>query len=306
MPRWSRYAGQAIANNGRHSIAAVEPIADDAACVTFDYFRHEGADWRAVAPVAGVRDVSGQTYNFSAPKTRKGENGPETLFRPSGLPRRKIPILNHVQCRFLFADDQPVRLYPNGGPTSGEPAHTLHDIIYSAEATGPEGVLFNLRDAVMGNMVCAHRLLSTQEMVFERVAVEGQYVVESAPLALKPDEQRRLLTRALQRSNRAGMDEPYYMLRLWGTNNCTSNPLEILDEVVSYDWLHWLGATLYRLPLSPRFYLRLRGLDSDPSFRKFLRVEFADYLNDPATRRRRRDHVKQAIADRRKAQGRGR
>lgn len=306
MPKWSRYAGQPIADNGRHSIAATEPIADDADFVTFDYFRHEGADWRAVVPVVGVRDVCGQTYNFSAPKTRKGENGPETLFRPSGLPRRKIPILNHVQCRFLFADDQPVRLYPNGGPTDGEPAHTLHDIVYSVEATGPDGVLFNLRDAVMGNMICSHRFVSTQEMVFERVAVEGQYVVESAPLKLQAEEQQRLLIKALQRSNRAGMDEPYYMLRLWSTNNCTSNPLEILDQVVRYNWLQWLSAMLYRLPLSPRLYLRLRGLDSDPTYRKFLRVEFADYLNDDATRRRRREHVKRAIAGRRAAQGRAR
>ncbi|WP_146567127.1 hypothetical protein [Posidoniimonas corsicana] len=306
MPRWSRYRGQQAADNGRHSIAAVAPIADDAECVTFDYFRHAGAYWRAVVPLAGVRQVCGQSYNFSAPKTRRGERGPETRFRKTGLPKRTIPVLNHVQCRFLFAEDQPVRLYPNGGDASGEPAHLTHDLVYSVEATGPPGVVFNLRDAVLGEMICAHRFLTTEEMVFERIAVEGQYVVESAPLGLRPEEERNLLLKALQRSDQARMTEPYYMVRLCSTNNCTSNPLVILDQVVEYDWRCWVASQLYRLPLNPRVYLRLRGLDTDPSYRKFLRDEFADYLNDPATRRRRREHVKQAIAERREAQGRPR
>ncbi|MCA9240323.1 MAG: hypothetical protein KDA37_08995 [Planctomycetales bacterium] len=306
MPDWSRYAGQPVADNGRHSIAALEPIADDADEVTLDYFRHEGAYWRAVVPVAGVREVRGQTYNFSAPKTRRGKDGPVTRYRKSGLPRRKIPILNHVQCRFVFAGDQPVRLYPNGGDASGEPAHELHDIIYSVEATGPEGVLFNLRDGVFGNLICAHRFVSTQEMVFERVAVENQYVIESAPLRLRPGEERGLLVKSLQRSDAARMHEPYLMLRFSRTNNCTSNPLQILDEVVAYNWRQWFGSLLYRLPLNPRLYLRIRGLDSDPSYRSFLRDEFAGYLHSPATRQRRRDHVKRAIAARREAQGRPR
>lgn len=306
MPDWSRYAGQPVDDNGRHSIdGGDQPITDEATHATFDYFRHKGADWRAVVPIAGVQTIYGQTYNFSAPKTRKGKNGPETRYRKNGLPKRTIPVLNHVQCRFVFADDQPVLLYPNGGDTSGEPAHVLHDFCYSVEATGPAGVLYNLRDALFGNLVCAHRFVSTQEMVFERIAVEGQYVTESPPLRLRPGEERGLLIKSLQRSDRARMAEPYYLIRFSSTNNCTSNPLQILDEVVRYNWRQWLGSLLYRLPLNPRLYLWMRGLDSDPRCRKFLRDEFEEYLNDPATRKRRRAHVKAAIAARRAAQGRG-
>lgn len=302
MPAWSRYAGMIVDDNGRLSIDAGDRgIADDATHATFDDFRHEGSDWWAVVSLAGVEHVYGQTYNFSAPKTRKGKNGPETRFHKNGLPKRTIPILNHVQCRFVFASDHPVKLYPNGGDTTGEPTHLLHDICYSVEATGPAGVLYNLRDAVFGNMICAHRFLSTQEMVFERIAVEGQYVTESAPLKLRPGEERGLLVKSLQRSDSAGMNEPYYMIRLSSTNNCTSNPLQILDEVVKYNWRQWLASLFYRLPLNPRLYLWMRGLDSDPTHRKFLREEFEVYLNDPATRKRRRAHVKAAIAARRAA-----
>lgn len=303
MPAWSRYAGQPVDKNGRQSInAGQHPIVDDADVATFDYFRHEGTDWRAVVPLGAVTEVYGQTYNFSAPKTRRGENGPVTRFRKNGLPKRTIPILNHVQCRFLLADDRPLQLYPLGADTTGEPAHLLHDFCYSVEATGPTGVLYNLRDALFGNMLCAHRFVSTQEMVFERISVEGQYVTESPPLVLRPAEKQRLLVKSLQRSDAARMDEPYYIFRLSSTNNCTSNPLQILDEIVSYNWHQWLGSLLYRLPLNPRFYLWMRGLDSDPKHRKFLRDEFAEYLNAPATRKRRRVFVKQAIAARREAQ----
>lgn len=304
MPEWSRYAGQKIAENGRNSIATLEPIKDDATQVVFDLFRHEGADWRAVVPIRGVRGVCGQSYNFSAIKTRRGERGPEIIYRRTGLPKRRIPVLNHVQCRFFFDDDHPVRLYPHASATTGEPAYELRDIVYSVEATGPPGVVFNLRDAVFGHLVCTHRFLSTQEMVFERIAVEGQYVVESAPLNVSRTEVQQLLTTALKRSEHAGMAERYQLVRMCSTNNCTSTPFSILDRVVDYNWRQWIGARLYRLPLNPRVYLRLRGLDSQPGFRKFLRSEFEDYLNASATRARRREHVRHAISQRRKAQGR--
>ncbi|MEM6655980.1 MAG: hypothetical protein AAF596_09270, partial [Planctomycetota bacterium] len=71
MPAWSRYAGRPVDDNGRLSInAGGAGIADGATHATFDYFRHEGANWRAVVPLGGVQRVYGQTYNFSAPKTR--------------------------------------------------------------------------------------------------------------------------------------------------------------------------------------------------------------------------------------------
>jgi hypothetical protein len=46
-------------------------------------------------------------------------------------------------------------------------------------------------------------------------------------------------------------------------------------------------------------YLRARGLDSNPSERKLVRREFADYIDDPETHARKRDHVKRLAAMRR-------
>lgn len=302
MPAWSRHAGQTAEDNGRYTFAidgGPEALANGAAEAIVDHFRHEGRFWRAAVPLDGVRQVRGQAYNFSPPKTRQGENGPETRYHKDGLPKRKLPILNHIQSRFTFYEQRPVRLYPPGADPAGEPDHVTHDIVYSVEALGPPGITFNFRDAAFGNLLCTHRLLSLREMVFERVAVEGQYLLESPPLCLDDEAMRRLLVGSLQRGNAAGMDEPYYLFRLCGTNNCTSNTFQILDEVMRYTWPQWIGAMLYRLPLKPRWYLRVRGLDTAPGERRFVREEFIDYLNDPETRKRRREHVRKAIAGRR-------
>jgi hypothetical protein len=298
MPRGSRYAGQAVDVSSRRSIE-IQPSGDgnelidasDSHCVV-DFFYHEGKFWRAIIPLDGVDRVCGQAFNFSKPKTRRGENGPEIVFDKYGLPRRTIPILNHVQSRFTLRPDQPIELYPLRSNEFGAPAHRIHDIIYSFEAVGPVGITFNIRDGLAGNVMSAHRFMSIQEMVFERLVVENQYVTESPPLSLDEREKRALLIESLLRSHRAGMTERYYIYRICGTNNCTSAPFQIVDNVVKYRWPQRIGSALYRLPLNPRFYLWVRGLDSDPSFRKLVRSEFEAYIGDERTQQRKRDHVR--------------
>ena len=303
MPAWSRFAGQEMDCSYKRSIelcgVSNGRIDDAASHVTVDYFYSGGQYWRAEIPLDGVDQVYGQVFNFSRAKTRKGKNGPETRLNARGLPKPKLPILNHCQSRFTFQASQPVRLSPMPGEER-QPLD-LTDLVYSIEATGPPGVTFNLRDAVGGNLVCAHRILSTLDMAFERIAVENMYITQSPPLALEPAEKRALLVKSLERSHAAGMTEPYYLLRCCGTNNCTSNPFSILDQVVDYTWPQWLGSQLYRLPLHPRFYLWVRGLDSDPTYFKFVRDEFSAFLNDPATKQRKRDYVRKQIAIRRAA-----
>ncbi len=181
-----------------------------------------------------------------------------------------------VQTRITMKPEQPIKLYPLRCEDFGDPAHVVSDLIYSVEAIGPPGVVFNLRDGLCGNLLSAHRFLTVQEMVFERLVVQNQVVMESPPLPLDENEKRELLVRSLIRGHRAGMTETYYIFRLCGTSNCTSNPLQVLDSVVRYDLRQRLGSLFYRLPLSPRFYLRIRGLDLNPSFRKFVQTEFAE------------------------------
>jgi hypothetical protein len=307
MPRGSRYAGQAVDVSSRRSIeiqpsgGGIELVDAKDSHAVVDFFYHEGKFWRVIIPLDGVDQVCGQAFNFSKPRTRRGENGREILYDKYGLPRRTIPILNHVQSRFTLRPDQPVELYPLGSEEFGVPVHQSHDIIYSFEAVGPVGIAFNIRDGLAGNVMSAHRFMSIQEMVFERLVVENQYVTESPPLPLDEREKRALLIGSLLRSHRAGMTERYYLYRMCGTNNCTSTPFQIADNVVKYRWPQRIGSALYRLPLNPRFYLWVRGLDSDPSFRKLVRSEFEAYIKDARIQQRKRDHVRHQIRIRRVA-----
>jgi len=307
MPERSRYAGQLVDISSRRSIeippgeggkATIDPAASH---VVVNHFYHEGRFWRAVVPLDSVEQVCGQAFNFSKPRTRQVANSREILFDKRGLPRRTILILNHVQTRFTLTPDQPVELYPLGSEETGVPAHRIHDIIYSLEAVGPAGITFNIRDGLRGNLMSAHRFVSVKEMVFERLVVQKQYVTESPPLPLSDREKRALLIASLLRSHRAGMTERYYLYRVCGTNNCTSSPFQIVDSIVKYRWPQRIGAALYRLSLNPRFYLWVRGLDSDPSFRKLVRNEFEAYIADAGTQQRKRDHVRRQIRIRRAA-----
>jgi len=303
MPATSRYAGQAIDISSRRSIEIQgdTPVdTKDSHCVV-DFFYHEGQFWRAVIPLNGVERVCGQAFNFSKPKTRRGKNGSEILFNKHGLPRRTIPTLNHVQSRFTFQPDQPVELYSLDCEKFGAPTHQVHDIIYSLEIVGPPDARFNLKDGLLGNLMSAHRFLSIREMVFERLVVESQYVTESPPLPLQENEKRLLLIESILRAHRAGMSERYYLYRICGTNNCTSSPFQIVDRVLKYGWLQRIGSALYRLPLHPRFYLRVRGLDSDPSYRKLVRSEFEAYIEDPKTKQRKRDYIRENIRRKRES-----
>lgn len=223
MPEESRYAGQPIDTSSRRSIRIVPSERGDTIIkptdrqVVVDFFYHEGTFWRAVIPLDGVQEVYGQAFNFSKDKMRNGANGPEIRLDRHGLPKRSIPILNHVQSRFTLDSESPVKLYPLGSEESGDPFHRLSDFVYSLEAVGPLGISFNLRDGLAGSLISAHRFLSTQEMVFERLVVERQYVTESPPIPIGTPEKRVLLTESLLRSHRAGMAEAYFLYRFCGT-----------------------------------------------------------------------------------------
>ena len=288
MPASSCYAGQLVDCSSRRSICLIakedhaDLISESDTHATVDYFFHEGKFWRAIIPLNGLLQISGQAFNFSDPKTKQGE----ILFNQHGLPKRKMPFLNHVQCRFTLKPDHPIQLHPLGSKSQGTPVHEIYDFIYSLEAVGPAGVNLSLKDGVGGDMLSMHRFVSVQESVFERVVVEGMYVTESSPLPITEREMRALLTTALIRSHQAGTTEPYYLYKFLRTNNCVSSAFKILDSVIKYRWFNKIGSMLYRLPLNPRFYLWVRGLDADPSFRKLMRNEFADYIQDDKTQLR--------------------
>lgn len=270
---------------------------------TVDYFYHDGAFWSARVPL-DVVDVFGQSLNFSKVRTRRGKSGPEIVYDQRGQPKPLFSFINHLQTRFKL--DQPIELYPlqtgntDSDPTQGEPVHQLNDFVYSVEATGVPGIEFNFSNGLRGNLLCMHRFLSTQEMAFERIVVLGQYLWESPALPLSKADMRMVLMKSLERSDRAGLDEVYYLYRCCGTNNCTSNPFQIVDECVRYPFWQRLGALAYRLPLNPRLYLWMRGLDSDPGYSKLVRTDFESFIADPQTQQRKRNVVRKMIQQRRK------
>lgn len=307
MPASSKYAGMPVDMSTRRSVeihsslSGEDLIAENDRHAIVDFVYHEGKYWRARIPLDGVGVIVGQAFNFSKPRTRTGPGGREIIFDKRGLPKRTIPFLNHVQCRFVMKPDAPIQLYPLEYDDLGHPEHEIYDLVYSVEVMGPAGVDFNLSDAFRGNFLSAHRFLSVHEMVFERLVVQNQVVTESPPLPLDESAKRQLLVRSLIRSHRAGLAETYHMFRVCGTSNCTSNPLQILDNVVDYSLLQRLGSLIYRLPLSPRFYLRIRGLDSDPSYRKLVKSEFEDWIQDDVIQQRKRTFVREQIRIRRAA-----
>jgi len=281
---------------------------------TVDYFYHAGAFWTARIPIRVAR-VFGQSHNFSKVRTRRGKSGTEIVYDERGQPKPKFSFINHLQTRFQIDADHSIELYPLQTSTAdvdaantdattdgphGEPVHRLNDFVYSVEATGTPGIEFNISNGMSGNLLCMHRFLSTQEMVFERVVVLGQFVWESPALPLSSEDKQTVLVKSLERSDRAGLDEVYYLYRCFATNNCTSNPFQIVDECVQYSFWQRLGALAYRLPLNPRLYLRIRGLDSDPGYRKLVKKDFEPFIAKPETQQRKRDVVRKMIQQRRK------
>lgn len=302
MPDGGRYAGKPVDVSSRRSVQIrANGIEEHDTHVVVDYFYHDEVFWTARIPLNGVDHVFGQAFNFSAAKTRQGPQGPEVIYDKSGLPKRKIPMLNHVQSRFLMKQDHCVELFPLHSEPGETPVHRIHDFVYSIEAVGPFGVGFNVRDGLSGSLLSAHRVYSTRQMVFERIVVENQHVTETPALPITKETKRTLLAHSLVRSHRAGMNEAYYLFRICGTNNCTSTPFRILDEVVEYNWLQRIGSILYRFPLNPRWYLRIRGLDSDPTVRRMLRHEFEDYVQAEDTQKRKREFVRRWARLRREA-----
>jgi len=252
------FRGRAIDTRTRRSIVIV---AEDDQSFTLDHFFHAGRFHRAVVPKNAVIRIHGQRFNFG------GGRWPANA------------IVNHAQARFVLDPERPIRLHPlPGDPTADSSVIELTDFVYSVEVAGPRGVSWSLRHA-FGDFVSAHRVLSTEEVVFERVVLGGYRVSQSPPLCLSHAEMQRGLELLLRRSDRVGMRQPYYLLTLrMGATNCTSAVFTALDEILAerYSWpQRVVSKLLWRLPINLRRYLRLRSaIDSGVSMPP-LNVEFA-------------------------------
>jgi hypothetical protein len=247
---FGKYKGREIDQSSRRSIHITEQFG---AQYSVDNFYHDGKFWHATIDVSGVRKVIGQQFNFSM--------------------TGRAPI-NHVQARFLMDLDKGIQLRA----ADGSAGPIIHDFVSSVEATGPVGIGFNFKDALLGNLVNSHRFLSTDQVVNDRILLEAE-VLQQVEIKLTDEERTAGLIKLLEDSDAAGHTQTYWLFRLgFRSANCTSTKFDALDAIVHYRTpLTWLAAnTLGQLPLNGALYLRLRGVlgDSLPT----LNAEFAEAI----------------------------
>lgn len=275
MPEWSAYAGEAFNLTERRPLVILSET--DAAFVV-EGFYHRAEFWKAVIPKTGVSAIIGQRFNFSKQKRQQ-----------DGTTRSSLFFVNHVQARIRMEPDHAVELYPPEEEPTAEPAHRITDFSYSVEAVGPYGRRWNLRDALLGNLAIVHRFLSTEDVAFERIMRERMTVLESPPLPVEAELLNKMLHQAIRESHTAGLSRPYFMFRLpFSATNCTSEPLKLLDGVLHTPRRRRF---LYRLPIYPRGYLKLRGLWPSGQQPPTLNEQMADWLASDEAKARREIHV---------------
>jgi hypothetical protein len=275
LPEWSAYAGEPFNLSERRPLA-IRAESDEAFIV--DGFYHQGEFWQAVIPKVGVAEIIGQRFNFSKPKRRE-----------DGTSRPSLFLANHVQARVRMRPDAPLRLYANAAEPRGPAAHTLADFCYSVEAVGPHRRRWNLSDALLGNLAVVHRFLSIEEVAFERIVRERMTVLQSPPLPLEAALLDAILHEAIRESHTTALTRPYFMYRLpFSATNCTSEPLKLLDGVLRTSRGR---RALYRFPIHPRGYLKLRGLWQDGAPTPTLNEQMADWLAGEQAKERRQLHL---------------
>lgn len=248
---FGKFKGQTIDNRTRHSLCI---SAETENHFWVDYFFHKGIFWTAKIPRHAVEKYIGQRFTFS-----------------------KInPFITHAQVRIVL--NETILLYPLGTMENHE--HELNDFVYSIEVVGPKGTAWSISQA-FGAFVSAHRILSTEEVVFERVTLGGYEMIQSPPIKLDKDLLNDALEKILRRGTKAaGMKEKYYLFNFWlGANNCTSEVFDILDSLLSKRYTPFqkvMSKIFWRFPFAPRLYLKFRGVVDYRTKVPTLNEEFKD------------------------------
>jgi len=263
---FGRFKGQPIDARTRRSVKLLNQTDSH---YVIDYFFHHGTFYLAKIPIQGLESIYGQRFNFKE-ITQASQTG---FYNP---------FLNHAQIRLQFSKDTPVTLFPLGSDSDScdKPLHTITDIIYSVEIVGPKGTTWSL-PLSFGDMVAAHRMMSMEEMVFERLVLKNYLVKQSPPLLLSNEEIHRGLEIIIKNADAAGMSQPYYLIRFLGARNCTSELFSILDSVISnrYSFVQkCISKILWRLPIGLKKYLSFRGVFDSSNKMPTVNEEFEEFL----------------------------
>jgi len=230
-----KYQGQVIDNRTRRSLIIVEE--DDQSYLT-DYFFHNGKFYSARFPKNAVKRIIGQQFSFG----------------------RFNPFITHAQVRFTLDEGIFIELYELGEKTN--PIRKLTEFVYSLEVVGPKGTEWSIMNG-FGAFVSAHRFVSVDEVVFERVVL-GRYTVnQSPPILLAKEQLNEALDMIIRKSDHEKLNKKYYILTFWlGATNCTSEMFKMLDKLMTnnYSKRQKIGSKLFwRFPFALSRYLKVRG-----------------------------------------------
>ncbi len=227
----------------------VEELADPAkgARLAFANFWHDGENWIAVVQPAEVQNVVVQ----------------QEIFLRSPIFKR--PLAAHGQMRFIFRDGCALELYPQEEgqlPYAGRP---VDDIVVSAEAARPQidgFPTFDMIGGAKGWFRQSMRFTSTEDKA-ERM-METQHTVYQFLLHLEGAEPQRVFLESVRRANEIGLDMPYNLLAIGGTQ-CVYEMFNILDRSVvkrrkKPGWFTRVFRMFDRMPLMVGQYLSHRGL----------------------------------------------
>lgn len=215
--------------------------------LAFANFWHDANNWVAVAQPAEVQNVIVQ----------------QEIFLRSPIFKR--PLAAHGQIRFIFREGCHLELYPQ---EEGQPAYTgqpVDDMVVSAEAARPliDGFPnFDLAGGVKGWFRQSMRFTSTEDKA-ERM-MEQNHTIYQFLLHLQGAEPQRVFLESVRRAHEIGLDMPYNLLGIGGTQ-CVYEMFNILDRsVVKRRAKPGWGARIFRMfdrmPLLVGQYLSRRGL----------------------------------------------
>ena len=189
-----------------------EPVPQ--ARLAFANFWHDGENWVAMVRPADVQNVIVQ----------------QEIFLRS--PILKKPLAAHAQIRFIFRAGSELRLHPQEEGQAAYAGRPVDDVVVSAEAARPliDGFPdFDLIGGVKGWFRQSMRFTSTEDKA-ERVMENGHTVYQFL-LHLEGQEPARVFLESLRRASEIGLNMPYNLLAIGGTQ-CVYEMFNILDRSV--------------------------------------------------------------------------
>ncbi len=215
--------------------------------IAFGNFWHEGHHWVAVARPGDVQNVLVQQEIFLR------------------TPIFKRPLAAHGQLRFIFRQGAALELLPQENGLVQYRGEPVDDLVVSAEAVRPliDGFPeFDLLGGARGWFRQSMRFMSTDFKA--KKMMDRGHTVHQFLLHLTAGEPARAFVEAIRRAHRIGLDLPYNLLAIGGTQ-CVFEMFNILDRaVVRHRENPGLGVRIARLldrnPLMVGRLLHHRGL----------------------------------------------